>query len=121
MDKVEFDPIDRLQDPQRFVSATFDKRYVTFAKLQKLIDFPRVVARTESIQGLLKWVDDKSAVKVFGFAFKADSVANVFWAFLTDRWVLLHLVDKSKVVHHEFLSIESLRKLVNEMQFRAKS
>ena len=116
MDKVEFDQIDRFKDPQRFVSATFDRRYVTFAKLQKLIDFPRVVARTESIQGLLKWVDDKSAVKVFGFAFKTDSVANVFWAFLTDRWVLLHLVDKSKVVHHEFLSIESLRKLVKNIE-----
>lgn len=116
MGKINFGKIDKLHDPQRFVSATFDSEYVRFVKLKKPVDEPEVVARTECIRGLLKWVDDDSAIRVYGFKCKTDNLANVFNVSLADRWVLLHFTDKNQVVHHAFLSVESLRKLVKKIE-----
>lgn len=121
MDKIEFEQIDRLHNPQRFVSATFDNEYVTFVKLEQPVDEPKVIAKIECIRRLLTWIDDKSVIRVYGFNCKTDNRANVFWITWADQWVLLHFLDENKVVHHEFLSIESLRKLVREMQFRANT
>jgi len=116
MNKVEFGKIDKLRDPQRFVSAIFDNRYVTFVKSEKMVGELEVIATKECILGLLKWSDDKSAIKVYGFDCKTDELANIFNAYLADRWVVLDFVDKERVAHHEFLSIDSLRKLVRKME-----
>ena len=52
MGKVEFGKIDKLHDPQRFVSAIFDDKYVRFVRLEKT-DEPEVIATKECIRGLL--------------------------------------------------------------------
>lgn len=119
MCKITFDKIDELHDPQRFVSATFDSEYVTFVKLEKSVNEPEVIAKTECILSLLTWVDDRSASRVYGFDCKTDNRANVFWVTWAEHWVLLHFVDKNKVVNHAFLTVESLRKLVKEMEIQS--
>ena len=116
MGRIDFGKIDKLHDPQRFVSATFDSEYVRFAIMEKRPNEPKVIARTECIRDLLKWVDDESVSKLYGFECKTDDLANVFNVSLTDRWVLLHFTDKNKVVHHSFLSIKSLRELVKKIE-----
>lgn len=116
MNKIKFNKIDRLHDPQRFISATFDNEYVRFVKSEKQDDEPEVVVRTECIRDLLKWIDDESATKVYGFDCETDNLANVFNISLTDKWVLLHFTDKNKLAYHAFLSIKSLRELVKEIE-----
>jgi len=115
MCNIEFGKIDKLHDPQRLVSATFDGEYVTFTKLEKRVDEPEIIAKAECIRNLLKWIDNDSATKVYGFDCKTDNLANVFHGYLAGRWVVLGFVDRKRIVHHEFLSIESLRKLVEKM------
>jgi len=114
--KIEFDKIDKLHDPQRFVSATFDKEYVTFFKVEKPVDEPEVIAKTDCIRSLLAWVDNPLATRVYGFDCTRDNRANVFSVTWAERWVVLHFTDKNRVVHHAFLSIKSLRKLVKELK-----
>ena len=104
-----------MHDPQRFVSAIFDDEYVRFVRLEKT-DEPEVIATKECIRGLLKWIDDELAIKVYGYDCKVDSVANVVNVYLADRWVVLGFIDKKRVIHHDFLSIKSLRKLVEKMR-----
>lgn len=43
-------------------------------------------------------------------------MANVVNTYLADRWVVLGSIDKKRVMHHDFLSIKSLRKLVEKMR-----
>ena len=121
MNKIKFSKIDRLHDPQRFISATFDNEYVRFVKAEKQDDKPEVVVRTECLQDLLKWIDDESATKVFGFDCKTDNQANVFNISLADQWILLHYTNENKLVHHAFLSIKSLSELVKKIEGKKQS
>jgi len=104
MGKVDFGKIDKLHDPQRIISATFDSNYVEFIMPEKSPDKPKIVAKAECLRGLLKWVDDESAIRTYGFDCKTDRLANVFNVSWADRWVVLHYTDEKKVVHHAFLS-----------------
>jgi hypothetical protein len=114
MGKIDFGKIDKLRNPQRIVSATFDSEYVTFFNPERTVDDPEIVARIDCIQGLLKWVDDETT-KVYGFDCKTDNKANVIHAYLTGDHVVLDFVGRNQVMRHKFLSIDSLRKLVKKI------
>lgn len=102
---------------ETFDAASFDSEYVTFLKLKKPGDALKAVARTECIQGLLKWVDDKSATRAEEFKCKTDNLANVLkMSFPGDRYVLFHFIDKNQGDYQAFLSVKSLRKLVKKIQ-----
>jgi len=102
---------------ETFDSAAFDSEYVTFLKLRKPVDVLKAVARTKCIRGLLKWVNDNSVTREDGFRCETDNQANVFKASYTGgRYVSLHFTDENKVEQQAFLSITSLRKLVEKIE-----